>query len=97
MTLLKLELRPSSLANKLLFWMVLRAVLLAAAFVSFFLVPSLAVFLFLLWALSAAGYYFSIHRLALAVFTLACDERSGGAARRAPAALQAPHGGVSCD
>lgn len=94
--MLKLELRPSSLANKLLFWMVLRAVLLAAALISLFLFPALTVFLLVLWVLAAAGYYFSIHRLALAIFTIACGG-SGGAARRAPAAAPALECGVSCD
>lgn len=89
MILLKLELQPVSLANKLLFWMVLRAVLLAGVFISVFLAPvilTIAVLVF--YGLSSIGYYFAVHRLALAVFTLACG---GGEARRAsPAAVSAP-------
>lgn len=72
MILLNLELRPVSLANKLLFWMVLKAVLLASAVLSLFLAPLVVlVVLLVFYALSCVGYYFSVHRLSLAVFLLA--------------------------
>lgn len=88
--MLKLELRPSSLANKLLFWMVSRIVVLAAFFLALLFTSFVvSVALLVLYVLATVGYYFSVHRLALAVFTIAC-ESSGGAARRAPAAAPAP-------
>ncbi len=70
--MLKLELVPSSLANRLLFFMLARLVSGAAAFIVFLFINMiwggvlLAVFL-----LVSVGYYMYLHRLALTIFLLA--------------------------
>lgn len=72
MILLKLELRPVSSANKLLFFMVARLISgVAALFVLLFVHLLWGLFLLALWLLLTVGYYFHLHRLALAVFSLA--------------------------
>lgn len=71
MILLKLELRPVSSANKFLFFMVARLISGAAALFVLLFVHLLWGFLLLaLWLLLTVGYYFHLHRLALAVFSL---------------------------
>lgn len=70
--MLKLELVPSSLANRLLFFMLVRLIGGAAAlFVILFLSFWVGVALLVVYVLLSIGYYFYLHRLALAVFLLA--------------------------
>lgn len=72
MTLLKLELVPSSLAHRLIFFMVSRAICAAASFIVFFFFSiQVGLVLLLLWVLLSVGYFFYLHRVALAVFLLA--------------------------
>lgn len=69
---LKIELLPSSIARRLLFFMVARLIVgVAALFVLFFVHLLWGLLLFAAWLLLTVGYYFYLHRLALAVFLLA--------------------------
>ena len=81
MTLLKLELVPSSLARKLMFFMLARSIGGAAAVLVFlfFSIP-LGLLLLLCWVLFSVGYFFYLHRLALSIFLLAAraSEPAGG-------------------
>lgn len=72
MILLSLKLQPSSLANKFLFFMASRLFVgVAAFFVLFFVHIVYGALLLVLYVLLTVGYYFYLHRLALAVFLLA--------------------------
>lgn len=93
--MLKLELLPSSLANRLLFFMLARWIGGVTAVLVFLFVHFWAgVFLLVGYLLLSIGYYFYLHRLALAIFLLArsaqaAPEQPAGEARRAPAAVPA--------
>lgn len=81
MILLKLELVPSSLARKLMFFMLARSVGGAAAVLVFlFFSVSLGLLLLLCWVLLSVGYFFYLYRLALSIFLLAdrASEPAGG-------------------
>lgn len=90
MTLLKLKLRPSTLAARLLFFMLARLISGAAAlFVFLFVHFWVGLFLLLVWLLFSVGYYFYLHRLALAVFMIADGQQSAPAgATEGPAGAQ---------
>lgn len=78
MTLLKLELRPSALANSFCLWLVLRFLLAAALLLSVVCAPVLvALACFAAYVVVSLFYFFSMHRLVLAVFMLAQKEAEG--------------------
>lgn len=81
MTLLKLELVPSFLARKLMFFMLARSISGTAAVLVFLFVNILVgIALLLCWVLVSVGYFFYLHRLALSIFLLAAraSEPAGG-------------------
>lgn len=92
--MLKLELRPSFLANRLLFFMLARWIGgIVSVFVLIFVHLWAGAVLLVGYFLLSIGYYFYLHRLALAIFLLADASRSAplppaGPARRASAAAE---------
>lgn len=94
MILLRLELVPSSLARKLMFFMLARSVGgVAAALVFLFFSIPVGLLLLICWLLLSVGYFFYLYRLALSVFLLAA--RAFEAAPGQPVGRDAPAPDVS--